>query len=133
MAGTLPATATLHERLLSLFGMVSRLPMDPLNSHARHALITAKQNSSSWFARIRDLCAQYSLPHPLHLLDYPLSKGKFKDLVRSKVTNFWEQKLRSEAAPLTSLCYFKPAYMSLARPHAYGGLRVLTHMKLQKL
>ena len=118
MAGTLPATAILHERMLGLFGMVSRLQKDPLNSHARHALIIAKQNSSSWFANIRDLCAQYSLPHPLHLLDFPLSKAKFKHLIKSKVTDFWEQKLRNEAAPLTSLSYFHPGYMSLARPHA---------------
>ena len=118
MSGTLPATAILHERQLCLFGMVSRLPNDPLNSHARHALIIAKQNSSSWFGNIRDLCLQYSLPHPLTLLDFPLSKAKFKDLIKSKITDFWEQKLRSEAAPLTSLFYFKPSYMSLARPHA---------------
>ena len=98
--------------------MVSRLPNDPLHSHARHALITAKQNSSSWFASIRNLCLQYSLPHPLTLLDAPLSKCKFKSLIKSKITDFWEQKLRSEAAPLTSLFYFKPSYMSLARPHA---------------
>ena len=118
MAGTLPATALLHERQLCLFGMVSRLPNDPLNSHARHALITAKKNSSSWFGNIRDLCLQYGLPHPLTLLDSPLSKAKFKSLTKSRITDFWEQKLRSEAAPLTSLSYFRPCYMSLARTHA---------------
>ena len=32
--------------------------------------------------------------------------------------DFWETKLRNDAAPLTSLAYFKPSYMSLARPHA---------------
>ena len=118
MSGTLPATALLHERQLCLFGMVSRLPNDPLNSHARHALIIAKKNSSSWFGQIRDLCLQYSLPHPLTLLDSPLSKVKFKCLIKSKITDFWEKKLRSEAEPLTSLLYFKPMFMSLARPHA---------------
>ena len=118
MPGSLPATATLHQRQLCLFGMVTRLPNDPLYSHARHALITAKQNSSSWFASIQNLYLQYSLPHPLTLLDFPLSKCKFKSQIKTKITDFWEQKLRCEAAPLTSLLYFKPDYMSLARPHS---------------
>ena len=117
MSGSLPAAAILHLRQLCLFGMVTRLPKDPLFSHAHHALITAKQNSSSWFANIRNLCLQYSLPHPLALLDSPLSKGKYKSLIKSKVTDYWEQRLRSEAAPMDSLLYFKPEYMSLARPH----------------
>ena len=117
MSGSLPAAATLHLRQLSLFGMITRLPNDPLFSHACHALITAKQNSSSWFAIILKLCLQYSLPHPLTLLESPLSKDKFKRLTKSKVIDFWEQRLRSEAAPMTSLLYFKPDYMSLARPH----------------
>ena len=118
MSGSLPATAILHERQLCLFGMVTRLPDDPLNTRARHALITAKYNSSSWFGKIRNLCLQYNLPHPLALLDFPLSKAKYKSLIKSKITDFWEQRLRAEAAPLTSLLYFKPSYMSLARPHA---------------
>ena len=31
--------------------------------------------------------------------------------------DFWEAKLRSMAAPLDSLLYFKPSFMSLATPH----------------
>jgi hypothetical protein len=98
MSGSLPATAILHERQLCLFGMVTRLPDDPLNSRARHALITAKYNSSSWFGKIRNLCLQYNLPHPLALLDFPLSKAKYKSLIKSKITDFWEQRIRAEAA-----------------------------------
>ena len=97
--------------------MITRLPHDPLNSRARHALITAKYNTSSWFGKIRNLCLQYNLPHPLSLLDFPPSKTKYKSLIKSKITDFWELRLRQEAAPLTSLMYFKPGYVSLARPH----------------
>ena len=78
----------------------------------------AKQNDSSWFSRIRHLCLQYSLPHPLTFLNTPPTNLKFKSLIKSKVLDFWETKLRNDAAPLTSLSYFKPSYMSLARPHA---------------
>ena len=56
-------------------------------------------------------------PHPLTLLEAPLTKLRFKKLVKSKIVDYWEQRLRAEAKPLTSLEYFKPEYMSLTRPH----------------
>ena len=60
---------------------------------------------------------KYHLPHPLLLLDSPPTKETFKALVKSKVVDYWEQKLRSEAAFLPSLIYFHPEYMSLTSPH----------------
>ena len=59
----------------------------------------------------------YGLPHPIHLLQDPISKESFKKLVKSKIVDHWEQKLRLEAAPLTSLSYFKPQFLSLCKPH----------------
>ena len=117
MAGCLPATAILHIRQLSLFSMLSRLPGDPIHLHAENILITRKQNNPSWLSRIRALCLQYCLPHPLSILEAPPTKLRWKNLVLSKVLDFWETKLRAEAAPLSSLAHFNPSYMSLTRPH----------------
>ena len=97
--------------------MICRLPDDPLNSHARNVLTMSKRSSKSWFWQIRDLCLQYSLPHPLHLLQYPPQKVKFRTLVKSRITDHWEVKLRLEASFLPSLAYFHPQFMSLAKPH----------------
>ena len=58
----------------------------------------------------------YGLPHPLQLLDNPLSKYSFKKLAKSHVVDYWEQKLRA-ASFLPSLRYFHPEYMSLVKPH----------------
>ena len=60
---------------------------------------------------------QYGLPHPLTLLQEPPTKPAYKRLVKSKVVDYWEVKLRIEASKLSSLEYFKPAYMSLTKPH----------------
>ena len=119
IAGSLPLTAILHLRLLSLFGMVCRLPTNPLHSHAKHVLLTSSSSSNSWFIKVRDLLLLYQLPHPLILLREPPPKTMFKKLVRSKVTDYWECKLRLSVSPLLggSLCYFHPEYMSLNRPH----------------
>ena len=118
-AGSLPLTAILHLRQLSLFSMISRLPSDPLYSHAQHVLLTASSSSKSWFVVIRHLFLQYGLPHPLDILSNPPSKEAFKKLVKSKIIDFWGRKLRLTALPLInrSLRYFDTKFMSLSCPH----------------
>ena len=102
MAGSLPATAIIHICQFCLFGMICRLPADPLqihcisNKHALHVLTVAKQNDLSWFSRIRTLCLQYSLPHPLTFLNSPPTKMKYKNIIKSKVMDSWERKLRND-------------------------------------
>ena len=117
MCGSLPASALLHLRQLGLFGMITRLPNDPLNSRARYSLTNGKPKYRSWFTKLRQICLQYGLPHPLSQLETPMTKFCFKKLVKSKVIDYWEEKLRGEAIILPSLDYFNPHFHSLASPH----------------
>ena len=117
LAGTLPGEAIVHMRQLSIFSMILRLPGNILHSHAMNIFNFVTTSPKSWFHQIRDICVQYDLPHPLHLLKSPPSKEQLKILVKKKVINFWEQKLRHEASTLTSLKFFHPSFMSLSSPH----------------
>ena len=117
LGGSLPGTALLHMRQLNMFGMITRLPGSVLNIHGTRILISAKSSATSWFQQICDLCLQYHLPHPLSLLEQPLTKLKFNQSVKSKVVDYWEIKLRAKASSLTSAPFFNPAFMSLTRPH----------------
>jgi hypothetical protein len=117
MSGSLPGKAILHHRQLSLFSMICHLPDDPLNIRAKQVLTSSLLSSKSWFIQLRDICLLYGLPHPLHLLQSPLSKSAFKKLVKSSILDYWESKLRLEASPLTSLAYFRPEFHSLLHPH----------------
>jgi hypothetical protein len=117
LGGSLPGTAILHLRQLNLFGMLARQEDTILQTHGKHVLTSARSTASSWFQKVRDNCLIYQLPHPLAILDQPLSKQKFNRLVKARVTDHWEVKLRSKAAALTSAPYFKPQFMSLIRPH----------------
>ena len=117
LAGSLPASALLHIRQLGLFCMISRVPNNILHRIAKHVLITVRDNSKSWFIHIKSLYQQCSLPHPLLLLDSPLTKIAAKKLIKAKVTDFWEKKLRHESTLLPSLTYFKPSFMSLTTHH----------------
>ena len=117
LGGHLPATAHIHLRQLTLFGMVCLLRDSVLHKISEYLLATSKFNTGSWIMRVRELCILYGLPSPLSLLCSPLPKPKFKSLIKSRVIDYWEIKLRSEACLLPSLQYFQPQYMSLVRPH----------------
>ena len=117
LSGSLPGSALLHLRQLSLFGMISRLSGNILNRHARRIFASALLSPKSWFHQIRRWCLQYKLPHPLDLLENPPSKDAFKNLVKKKVVDYWETLLRVEVDQLSSLSFFKPGYMSLTSCH----------------
>ena len=117
LAGSLPLEAILHMRQLTLFIMIAQLPDNILNRIARYILTIASDSSSSWFVKIKTLCHKYFLPHPLLLLQNPPKRDVFKKTAKLKILDFWKQKLSEDAAPLPSLCYFKPQFMSLDKPH----------------
>ena len=118
LAGTLPGTAFLHLRQLSIFGIITRMPdSNIIRKHATNIYSFEIISPKSWFHQIRELCLQYSLPHPSILLSSPILKSKFKNLVKKNVVDFWEQKLRHDSSQLESLQYFHPEYMSMSSPH----------------
>ena len=116
LAGSLPCSALLHLRQLSLFSMICHLPGNILNSMAINTLIGSKPSSKSWFQMLRDLCVQYELPNPLLLLKDPMPKTQFRKLCKLKVTEYWHQRLAKEA-DLPSLEYLQPSHLSLSCPH----------------
>ena len=55
VAGSLPGTAILELKQLTLFGMVCRLPTNPINIHAKQILLSAAA-SHSWYRLDTDFC-----------------------------------------------------------------------------
>ena len=60
---------------------------------------------------------KYKLPHPLYFFGTTLSKEAYKKLIKSKVVDYWEDKLRSEASFLPSLRLFLTPFFSLCQLH----------------
>ena len=117
LAGSLPTTAFLHLRQLSLFLMICHLDGNILNKHAKYVLTSCKDASKSWFLRIRDLCVMYNLPHPLQLLEEPPTKEQFRIVSRARVYEYWHTWCCSEVASLSSLIHLRPLCLPLTRPH----------------
>ena len=116
LAGSLPGSAHLHLRQLSLFGMICRLDGNILKTMALKFLVEAKPAANSWFQQIRELCIQYQLPHPISLLEYPPSKTYFKKLCKMKVNEYWHAKFTQESM-LPSLRFLHPNFLSLTKTH----------------
>ena len=118
LGGSLPLPALLDIKSLSLLNMIAQLgPNNILHRIGSSILSQAKPNKHLWFTKIREKCSKYSLPDPMTLLSNPPSKQSFKNLVKSKVMQYWESELRVAAASLPSLEFFKPQFYSLSRPH----------------
>ena len=107
LTGRFPFSAQLHLKMFSLFGQVCRHQdgQSILAKHARNILSSTSPSAKSWFWKIRDLCLQYDLPHPILWLDSRFSKEKIKMMCKSQVIQFWLVKLRSEASLLKSMKY----------------------------
>ena len=116
MAGSLPGEAILHTRQLSLLSMICRLQGNCLNSHGQYILSCSPKSGKSWFHQVRDICLQYSLPHPLQLLQNPMTKHSFKSLVKKKVNEYWDRLLKEETLELSSLIVFNTTNLSLDKP-----------------
>ena len=78
---------------------------------------SAHPSSKSWFWKLRQLCLQYDLPHPLTWLSSRPTKQQVKTLTKAAVHQYWLQQLRCKADTLSSLQYLKTKYLSLSRPH----------------
>ena len=119
LAGCLPLPAQLHQRMFSLFGQLCRLRDGDniLACHARNVLTSSSSSSKSWFWKLRQLCLQYGLPHPLAWLDTRPSKLQVKGMVKSAVLQYWRLKLQTKADSLPSLCYLRTEFMSLSSCH----------------
>ena len=82
LSGSLPASALLHKRQLTLFYMIARLPGNILHRIGKYVLTTFRPSSKSWFVSIRALCNLYNLPNPLQTMENPPTKEAGKSLIK---------------------------------------------------
>ena len=119
LAGCLPIQAQLHLRMFAMFGQLCRLRNGDniLARHALNVLSSGHSSSKSWFWRLRDLCLQYGLPHPVSWLTSQPTKQQVKTMAKAAVLQVWLAKLRSKAATLPSLKYLRSDFLGLVRCH----------------
>ena len=80
LSGTLPIEAMILQRVLTFFGITSRLPESSVENQLAVCQLTVKTlDSNSWFVAVGKLCIMYGLSDSVDLLDNPPTKASWKD------------------------------------------------------
>ena len=104
LSGAISLEAVIHSRALTLFGSICRLDESTVEKRlARRQLSVESCTGNSWFVDIRRLCVRYSLADPYTILDCPLSKFKWKRVVRNAINAYWANVLKEIAALYSTL------------------------------
>jgi hypothetical protein len=119
LAGCLPLQAQLHLRMFSLFGQLCRLREGDnfLVEHAMQVYSSASASCKSWFWKLRQLCLQYGLPHPVTWIASQPSKIQVKTMARNAVLEYWHARLVAKADSLESLSHLRTRCLSLTSCH----------------
>ena len=66
----------------------------------------SNENSRTWSMYVRHLSQLYGIPDPLDLMEgVPMSKSSFKEMVKTKITVFHENELRTQASTNSKMRY----------------------------
>ena len=99
LTGELPIEGKIHRDMFSNFFSVWSNPDTKIHEILKYLLKSSSENSRTWAVHMRHLCTRYGLEDPLTYLnrDAP-SQSAWKELVTTKITIYFENKLRSDAA-----------------------------------
>ena len=105
--------------MLSLLGQLCRLRegSNVLCHFLTFTFSSSLTSPKSCFWKVRNLCLQYGLPHPIEWLKTQPSKEEVKRRCRPLVIEYWLKALRSQAAKLVSLRYLDTRFLGLTRCH----------------
>jgi hypothetical protein len=115
LLGELPVEGRIHVATLMLFHNIWASPDTTVHKLVNYILMMSKDNSTTWSNHVRILCLKYGLPCPLHLLKSSPAwpRTKWKTLVTTRVTVYFERELR-EKAEANSRMHFLNVKLCLA-------------------
>ena len=114
LCGELPIEAKLHIDLLTLFHNTWSNPQTKLYDIVLYIMKMASEKSTTWSNHLRIICRMYDLPDPLSLMQQPaMNKSAWKILVKTRVTVYHENELRSLALANSKLEYFNVQTLGL--------------------
>ena len=107
MTGELPIEGKIHRDIFSLFYGVWANPDTKIYQIVKYLLETCSENSRTWAAHLKYLSSLYGLEDPLFCLRRdPPSKSSYKELVMTRITAYYEAKLREAADKNSWMGYF---------------------------
>ena len=99
LTGELPVEGKIHKDVFSNFFSIWNNPDTKIHELIKYLLKTSADNSRTWAIFLRHLCKRYGLEDPLvYLSRDPPARSAWKELVSTKITAYFERKLRAAAS-----------------------------------
>ena len=115
LLGVLPINAELHKRQLSLLRSIA---MSQNNSMRE---TTWRQHTvgqpTSFFVRITDILDMYQLPSFIEIMNCHYNKIEWKNKVRTSISSYWSNKLRSDCEEKSTLNLFSTENLNIGKNH----------------
>ena len=129
LLGTVPLAATLHGRILSLYGNITRLVYNhPLRQLALRQIGMADSRPLSWFKQLREICTLYKID-AVDVLISPWEKLQWKAYTKNAVRNHWHRQLIHEAYGKSTLNWISLDTMGRCTPHGiWHACRMKPHL-----
>ena len=113
LIGTIPIEAVLHNRILSLFGSITRLKhSEALWQLTQRQLSLRADKRGSWFAQLAEIGSTYNIDI-FHAFQFPWKKERWKIYCKQTIKDLWHLRLIKTALGKTSLSWLK---LSLPAP-----------------
>ena len=118
LTGELPVEGKIHKDMFSLFYSVWSNPDTKIHQIVKNLLEISCENSRTWSTHIRHLSRKYGLEDPLVCLRRdPPTKSMYKELIRTKITVYYENLLRQAAAKNSQMKYLNVSTTGLSGRH----------------
>ena len=117
LLGSLPIEGHLDLSVLSLFNRAVSIPGSLERDIIERQLAMKDLNSNSWTANVRKILNKYMLPSAFDILCYPRPKEMWKKAITPVVNQFWENKLREDAASKSTLRYLNLQNCTIGTVH----------------
>lgn len=111
LSGLLPAEASIHKKLLSLYGNITRLSENSVEKRlAKRQLEVKSFRSHSWFIAVKKVLILYDLPSAEALLENPPGKLEWKKQFNSAVNKYWTERILCRSELYSSLRYLSKTF-----------------------
>ena len=133
LTGELPIEGQIHQDVFSLFFNIWTNQKTKIFEITKYLLETSNENSRTWSVYVRNLCKMYGIQDPLTLLLCTAPKKEsFMEDIKTKISSYYECKLRQKANDNSAMRFFNVSLTGL-RGRLYYTLRDVNNSRQVKL
>ena len=131
LSGQLPIEADIDKKYLT--HLMNILRSEGVEKELAWRQLAVKDDKSrSWFIYVAKILAKYNLPSIYDLLENPVQKSKWRETVKSVVSERWKSEIQKEGVEKSSLRYMNFEDFKVGKPHHIWKCASLDTLQVKK-